>query len=57
MNINADTVIVLLTCAAQLGALIKFLLKWESKLSAMDTVLQILATKNGIPYAGNGGGK
>jgi hypothetical protein len=49
-----DTIIVLLTCAAQLGALIRFMMKWEGRLVAMDTILQIIAAKNGVPYAGAG---
>ena len=54
MNISLDTIIVMLTCAAQLGALIKFMMKWEGRFVAMDTVVKILASKNGIPYNGNG---
>lgn len=45
---NPDTLIVLLTAAAQIGALILFLGKWERRITRIETILQILAVKNGL---------
>lgn len=54
MSVSPDVLIVLLATAAQIGMLIKFMMKWEGRMSTMETVLSIVAAKHGIPYNGNG---
>lgn len=54
MNVSIETILVLLTCAAQIGALVRFMAKWEARMVKLETLMGILAGKNGLHVTGNG---
>lgn len=53
-SFDGTTIVVLLASAAQIGALLRFMMKWEARIVKMETLMGILAGKSGLHVPGNG---